>query len=180
MTSTPLDPPYGEHPADAITEADAEQEERDRAFGDLDDDATLGPDGAVDLNPDRCPSTWKPGVDTPLGKIGFDRVRCTARVNEIHQHRWDTREQDRWVDETRANITTSFAPSILLQTRAEPTITIDALAQIMCRLEGRRTGKSFDEVVAPGIERWTRHRYEAEQLLDDLHEAGYSVNGPRA
>ena len=50
---------------------------------------------------------------------------------------------------------------------------IDALAKIQCAIEGRTHGFSLDEVVAPGIERWTRHRYEAEILLRDIREAGY-------
>lgn len=43
----------------------------------------------VDLNPERCP-------------VQYREKRCTARVDEIHDHhRWDSGEQERWVDETR-------------------------------------------------------------------------------
>lgn len=54
----------------------------------------------------------------------------------------------------------------------------DTMAKILCRIESRRTGRSFDEVVAPGIELWTRHRYEAEQLLEELSDWGYPIARP--
>ena len=46
-------------------------------------------------------------------------------------------------------------------------------AKITCAIEGRTHGFSLNEVVAPGVERWIRHRYEAEVLLRDIEEAGY-------
>jgi hypothetical protein len=49
----------------------------------------------------------------------------------------------------------------------------DTMAKILCRLESRRTGRSIDEVVAPRVELWMRHRYEAEQLLEELSDWGY-------
>lgn len=52
---------------------------------------------------------------------------------------------------------------------------VDTMAKILCRIESRRTGRSFDEVVAPGIELWTRHRYEAEQLLEELSDWCFPV-----
>lgn len=51
----------------------------------------------------------------------------------------------------------------------------DTMAKILCRLENRRTGRSFEEVVAPSVELWMRHRYEAEQLLEELADWGFPV-----
>ena len=46
-------------------------------------------DEVVDFNPERCP-------------VEYRQKRCTARADEIHDHhRWDSAEQERWVDETR-------------------------------------------------------------------------------
>jgi hypothetical protein len=80
-------------------------------------DPTLGPDGtaAVDLNPERCSFTWTPGADTPLGRRGMDRVRCTARIDDVnHSHHWSSVAQDRWIDETLVTFREAIAPSATL------------------------------------------------------------------
>lgn len=51
---------------------------------------------------------------------------------------------------------------------------IDRMAQAMCAVETRSKAATLDEVQA-GIQRWTRHRYEAEQLLAELTDYGLSV-----
>lgn len=63
--------------------------------------------------------------------------------------------------------------AIVLERVEEPRLSVDELAQIMCRLEGLNANRPFDEVVAPGIELWMRHRHEAEALLAELRDAGY-------
>jgi hypothetical protein len=50
----------------------------------------------------------------------------------------------------------------------EGTLDRDAVARVLCRIEGRSTGRPLDEVLAPGIELWMRHRYEAERLIEEL------------
>ncbi|GAB2699530.1 hypothetical protein BKA24_001814 [Microbacterium marinum] len=50
----------------------------------------------------------------------------------------------------------------------------DALAKAMCAVENRSKAASLEEVQA-GIQRWTRHRYEADRLIDELADAGYEV-----
>jgi len=52
---------------------------------------------------------------------------------------------------------------------------VDTMAKVLCRIESRRTGRSFDEVVAPSIELWMRHRYEAEQLIEEMADWGYLI-----
>lgn len=82
----PLDPPFGEHPADAITEAESQQEARDHVF---------------EFNPERCPYTWTPAMGTSLD-WSFASVRCTQRVDDSHggNHRWNADQQERWSLET--------------------------------------------------------------------------------
>lgn len=51
----------------------------------------------------------------------------------------------------------------------------DALAQALCRIETRSRAVSLAEVQA-GIQRWTRHRYEAERLLGELRDDGWILS----
>lgn len=51
---------------------------------------------------------------------------------------------------------------------------VDRMAQAMCAVETRSKAATLEEVQA-GIQRWTRHRYEAEQLLAELADYGLSV-----
>lgn len=55
--------------------------------------------------------------------------------------------------------------------------TRDAVAQAMCAVEVRSKAASLEEVHA-GIQRWTRHRYEAERLLEELADGGFEVRAP--
>lgn len=50
----------------------------------------------------------------------------------------------------------------------------DALAKAMCAIETRSKAASLEEVQA-GIQRWTRHRYEAERLMEELADAGLEL-----
>lgn len=50
----------------------------------------------------------------------------------------------------------------------------DRVAQAMCLIEVRSTASTLEEVAA-GIPRWTRHRYEAERLIEELAEHGLKI-----
>lgn len=52
---------------------------------------------------------------------------------------------------------------------------VDTMARILCRIENRSKGRSIEDVLAPGIELWMRHRYEAERLLEELSDWCYPV-----
>lgn len=47
----------------------------------------------------------------------------------------------------------------------------DGVAKAMCAIETRSKAASLEEVQA-GIQRWMRHRYEAERLIEELADAG--------
>ncbi|WP_114589400.1 hypothetical protein [Microbacterium arborescens] len=51
---------------------------------------------------------------------------------------------------------------------------VDGLARALCAIETRSKAATLEEV-ADGIQRWTRHRYEAAQLLDELRDHGFDV-----
>lgn len=51
---------------------------------------------------------------------------------------------------------------------------VDAIAKAMCNVETRSKAASLEEVQA-GIQRWTRHRYEAERLIEELTDGGVHV-----
>ncbi|WP_323985919.1 hypothetical protein [Microbacterium plantarum] len=51
---------------------------------------------------------------------------------------------------------------------------VDGMAQAMCAVETRSKAATLEEV-ADGIQRWTRHRYEAERLIDELRDHGLQV-----
>lgn len=50
----------------------------------------------------------------------------------------------------------------------------EALAKAMCAIETRSKAATLEEVQA-GIQRWTRHRYEADRLIEELAEYGFSL-----
>lgn len=50
----------------------------------------------------------------------------------------------------------------------------DGLARAMCAVETRSKAATLEEVQS-GIQRWTRHRYEAERLLAELADLGLEV-----
>ncbi|ONI65668.1 hypothetical protein CSIV_05155 [Microbacterium sp. CSI-V] len=50
----------------------------------------------------------------------------------------------------------------------------DRMAQAMCAVETRSKAATLEEVQA-GIQRWTRHRYEAERLIAELADYGLMV-----
>lgn len=52
------------------------------------------PDEIVDIIPDRCAYTWTP--ESYSDSFCFQRVRCTAYSDTVHEHRWTTFEQDIW------------------------------------------------------------------------------------
>ncbi|MDF2899683.1 MAG: hypothetical protein K0Q46_6469 [Rhodococcus erythropolis] len=56
---------------------------------------------------------------------------------------------------------------------AEATL-VDRVAQALCTVETRSKAVSLEEVQA-GIQRWTRHRYEAERLIEELRDQGLTV-----
>lgn len=69
----------------------------------------------VDLNPERCP-------------VEYRQKRCTARVDEIHDdHRWDSAEQERWVDETRRMLLEAMGAQRELDAQPCPTCGGDRL-----------------------------------------------------
>ncbi|UOQ58114.1 hypothetical protein MUN78_04510 [Leucobacter allii] len=47
----------------------------------------------------------------------------------------------------------------------------DGLAKALCAIEMRSKAATLEEVVA-GIERWTRHRHEADRLIEELYDYG--------
>lgn len=47
----------------------------------------------------------------------------------------------------------------------------DGLAKAMCAIETRSKAATLEEVQA-GIQRWTRHRYEADRLIGELADYG--------
>lgn len=50
----------------------------------------------------------------------------------------------------------------------------DAVAKAMCAIETRSRAATLEEV-QKGIQRWTRHRYEAERLIEELADYGVLV-----
>lgn len=50
----------------------------------------------------------------------------------------------------------------------------DALAKALCAVEMRSKAATIEEVVE-GVERWTRHRYEAERLMVELVDYGVAL-----
>ena len=50
----------------------------------------------------------------------------------------------------------------------------DAVAKAMCAIETRSKAASLEEVQA-GIQRWMRHRHEAERLIEELSDYGLEV-----
>ena len=50
----------------------------------------------------------------------------------------------------------------------------DAVAKAMCAIETRSKAASLEEVQA-GIQRWMRHRHEAERLIEELSDYGVEV-----
>lgn len=50
----------------------------------------------------------------------------------------------------------------------------DGMAMALCVVETRSRAASLEEVQA-GIQRWTRHRHEAERLIEELADAGFEV-----
>lgn len=67
------------------------------------------------------------------------------------------------------------AGSVMSNSFMTETIEADTLAIMLCTMENRSKGRSFDEVVAPGARLWMRHRHEAEQLISELYELGYYI-----
>lgn len=45
---------------------------------------------------------------------------------------------------------------------------VEAIARVLAAIESRKGLKSLDEVLAYQAEKWRRHTYEAEQLLDEM------------
>lgn len=50
----------------------------------------------------------------------------------------------------------------------------DGMAKAMCAIEARSKAASLEEVQA-GIQRWMRHRWEAERLIAELADYGFEV-----
>ncbi|WP_447948232.1 hypothetical protein [Microbacterium maritypicum] len=50
----------------------------------------------------------------------------------------------------------------------------DGLAKAMCAIETRSKAATLEEVQS-GIQRWTRHRYEADQLIEELADYGLTL-----
>ncbi len=48
------------------------------------------------------------------------------------------------------------------------TADVEAIARVLAAIESRKGMKSLDEVLAYQAEKWRRHTYEAEQLLDEM------------
>lgn len=74
-------------------------------------DVLTHPD-AVDLDPEGCPFTWRPGADTPLGRQ-YDQVRCTRRIHDDDAHHWDSREQEERVERVKAGLLDAMVPTAL-------------------------------------------------------------------
>lgn len=51
---------------------------------------------------------------------------------------------------------------------------VDGVAKAMCAVETRSKAATLEEVQS-GIQRWTRHRHEAERLIDELRDYGLTV-----
>lgn len=45
---------------------------------------------------------------------------------------------------------------------------VEAVARVLAAIESRKGMKALDEVLAYQAEKWRRHTYEAEQLLDEM------------
>ena len=50
----------------------------------------------------------------------------------------------------------------------------DGVAKAMCAIEARSKAASLEEVQT-GVQRWMRHRYEAERLIEELMDVGFEV-----
>ncbi|MDF2506246.1 MAG: hypothetical protein K0Q52_105 [Microbacterium sp.] len=81
------------------------------------------------------------------------------------------RTAPRVVDTLRALLSATTEPPT-----ADATI-VDCVAQAMCSVEARSKGATLEEVQT-GIQRWTRHRYEAERMVEELRDYGLEVRRP--
>jgi len=88
------------------------------------------------------------------------------------------------MDSTRARISNETKEQVRAQARAALAVfeqahaptddERDGMAKALCAIETRSKAATLEEAQV-GIQRWMRHRYEAERLIEELADGGFEV-----